>query len=74
MKNQKQEKFLKLLEQGILYEDMFIEKYMHLIRDADFLQAFGEDIEQAKHFLSVLIKESTEHKEYLNKIKNYFTL
>jgi len=58
-----------LLNQGIKFEDEFIELYFKVIKDEGFIEFFP-DQEKAKQLLQKLITESQSHKAALETIIN----
>jgi len=62
------ENLKELIKKGIIYEDEFILKYMNLIKDQGLLNHFGSRKKQAEELLNRLVKDSTRHKETLEKI------
>lgn len=54
-----------LIKQGILWEDEFVETYLKLIKNEEYLEFFGERKEEAKKLLNIMITESGEHKKTL---------
>lgn len=57
-----------LIKQGILWEDEFVDTYLKLIRDEEYMEFFGEKKEEAKRLLDVMIAESGEHKKSLEQL------
>lgn len=71
LQNQKITGLDNLIQKGIVYEDDFIALYMKLIKDEGFLEIFPAAARgEVKKYLEVLIKESSEHKNILEKIVN----
>ena len=62
-----------LLDQGVIYEDTFIETYFKVLRDEGFMDAFGAHAEEARQLLSTMIEESKKHREDLLKAKDALT-
>lgn len=62
----------KIIEQGVELEDDFIKTYMAVIKDEGFAQYFETNQDQAVDLLQTLIKESTWHKDQLEKILNTY--
>ena len=57
-----------LIKQGIIWEDEFVKEYLAVINNPEFMEFFGENKEEAKKLLDIMIKESEEHKETLDKL------
>ncbi len=57
-----------LIKQGILWEDEFVDTYLKLIRDEEYMEFFGEKKEEAKRLLDIMIAESEEHKKSLEQL------
>lgn len=57
------------IDQGVVFEDTFIETYLAVLRDEGFMGAFGEHAEEAKQLLTAMIDESKGHREGLLKLK-----
>ena len=60
----------RLIEQGIVYEDEFVNVYFNVLSEPDFVNYFAEDLEKAKTLLNTMIKESKTHKNILVNIMN----
>jgi len=62
-----------VVDQGIIYEDQFIETYLKVIRDEGFMELFGTNQDEARTLLTKMIEESGKHKEELEQLKTKFT-
>lgn len=58
----------RLIKQGILWEDEFVDTYLKLIQSKEYMEFFGENKEKAKNLLDIMIKESGEHKRSLEEL------
>jgi hypothetical protein len=46
------------VDQGIIYEDQFIETYLMVLRDEGFMELFGAHKDEASTLLTTMIRES----------------
>ena len=58
----------RLIKQGILWEDEFVDTYLKIIQNDEYLEFFGDQKEEAKRLLDIMIIESGEHKKSLEKL------
>jgi len=58
----------RLIKQGIVWEDEFVAEYLKIIENDDFMEFFGENKVEAKQLLDIMITESKEHKDTLEKL------
>jgi len=56
------------VDQGILYEEQFIELYLQVMLDEGFMSYFGENEQKARELLVYMIRESKEHKATLDEL------
>ena len=63
---------LSFVEQGIIYEDQFIETYLMVLRDEGFMELFGAHQDEARTLLTTMIRESGKHKVDLEQLKKKF--
>ena len=68
------QKTLKLIDQGVLYEDEFIAKYFTILRNQGYMYTFGGYEKQAHDLLYKMIQESEAHKAALIKIKKHLKI
>lgn len=59
----------KEIEQGIIYEDQFVDTYYNMLRNQGYMFAFGGHKNQAHDLLYKMIEESKAHKASLMNIK-----
>jgi hypothetical protein len=64
----------KEIEQGIIYEDEFVDTYYNLIRNEGYMHAFGGHEKQANDLLFKMIEESKAHKASLQNIEKQLGL
>lgn len=57
-----------LIKQGILWEDEFVDTYLKIIKNPEYMEFFGDQKEEARRLLDVMISESEEHKRSLEKL------
>lgn len=62
------------IEQGIIYEDTFVDTYYNVIRNQGYMHAFGGHEKQAHDLLFKMIEESKAHKASLMNIKKQLGL
>ncbi len=62
------------IEQGILYEDQFVNIYYNMLRNEGYMFAFGGHKNQAHNLLFKMVEESKAHKASLMNIKKQLGL
>lgn len=73
--SQKDREFLsKEIEQGIIYEDNFVDTYYNLLRNQGYMHTFGGHEKQAHDLLYKMVEESKAHKTSLLNIKKQLGL
>lgn len=58
-----------IVDQGIVYEDQFVEMYLKMLRDEGFMEVFGANAEEAKKLITIMIDESIKHRADLELLK-----
>ena len=71
---EQREKLSQEIEQGIIYEDQFVDTYYNMIRNEGYMFAFGGHKKQAHDLLFNMIEESKAHKISLLNIKKQLEL
>jgi len=61
------------VDQGIIYEDQFIETYLKVLRDEGFMELFGKNQDEARTLLTTMMEESARHKAELEQLKAKLT-
>ncbi len=64
----------KEIEQGIIYEDNFVDTYYNLLRNQGYMHTFGGHEKQAHDLLYKMVEESKAHKASLMNIKKQLGL
>ncbi|MBD3281622.1 hypothetical protein GF391_02640 [Candidatus Uhrbacteria bacterium] len=62
------------IEQGIIYEDQFVDTYYNMLRNKGYMFAFGGHKKQAHDLLFKMIEESKAHRASLKNIKKQLGL
>jgi hypothetical protein len=57
------------VDQGIAFEDEFIETYLKVLRDEGFVGLFGAHQDEARVLLTTMIDESGAHRAALERLK-----